>query len=227
MENGGIEKHRKWANDYYASPAGKKTIARLIARQQRTDITIEQIAEVVRSGTVGNENIRSALGCGVGTLYRVVRDAGYSGLAEFINTCNHKVVSVTPAGRADVYDLTVDRHHNFALGVGVFVHNSKDVADCTALIVSKLLEIVGGEVSDAGNAESMEQLGIRFARWIHIFRQREQRLPQIVEVANGMKIPVDVAGVLMEEITEEQGPAPYQQMLSALGVAPTDDEEDL
>ncbi|MBI2092279.1 MAG: DNA gyrase subunit A, partial [Deltaproteobacteria bacterium] len=39
---------------------------------------------------------------------------------------NHAVVSVEAAGRADVYDLTVDGTHNFALANGVFVHNSID-----------------------------------------------------------------------------------------------------
>ncbi|MDP2600018.1 MAG: DNA gyrase subunit A [Deltaproteobacteria bacterium] len=39
---------------------------------------------------------------------------------------NHKVLSVKPAGSADVYDLTVDGTHNFALASGVFVHNSID-----------------------------------------------------------------------------------------------------
>jgi DNA gyrase subunit A len=37
-----------------------------------------------------------------------------------------KVSKVEPAGRADVYDLTVDLTQNFALGAGVFVHNSID-----------------------------------------------------------------------------------------------------
>jgi DNA gyrase subunit A len=36
------------------------------------------------------------------------------------------VTSVAPAGRADVYDLTVDVTSNFALAAGVFVHNSID-----------------------------------------------------------------------------------------------------
>jgi hypothetical protein len=36
---------------------------------------------------------------------------------------NHKVVSVELCGCEDVYDLTVDEHHNFALSAGVFVHN--------------------------------------------------------------------------------------------------------
>ena len=33
------------------------------------------------------------------------------------------VISVTPDGTSDVYDLTVDETHNFALTAGVFVHN--------------------------------------------------------------------------------------------------------
>src|SRR5256712_127287 len=37
-----------------------------------------------------------------------------------------KVAKVEPAGRADVYDLTVDVTQNFALAAGVFAHNSID-----------------------------------------------------------------------------------------------------
>src|SRR5438132_837067 len=37
-----------------------------------------------------------------------------------------RVSKVEPAGRADVYDLTVDVTQNFALGAGVFAHNSID-----------------------------------------------------------------------------------------------------
>ena len=40
---------------------------------------------------------------------------------------NHTVVSVRPAGTADVYDFTVDEYHNFALSAGVFVHNSRQL----------------------------------------------------------------------------------------------------
>src|SRR5262249_35308932 len=40
---------------------------------------------------------------------------------------NHSVVSVGRlAQREDVYDITVDEHHNFLLASGVFVHNSLD-----------------------------------------------------------------------------------------------------
>jgi DNA gyrase subunit A len=37
-----------------------------------------------------------------------------------------KVAKMEPAGRADVYDLTVDVTQNFAIAAGIFVHNSID-----------------------------------------------------------------------------------------------------
>lgn len=43
---------------------------------------------------------------------------------------NHKVVAVRVLDEVeDVYDITVDEHHNFALASGVFVHNSMRIQD--------------------------------------------------------------------------------------------------
>ena len=43
------------------------------------------------------------------------------------STYNHRIVSITWLEEcADVYDITVDEHHNFLLASGVFVHNSVD-----------------------------------------------------------------------------------------------------
>lgn len=36
---------------------------------------------------------------------------------------NHKVIAIEFVGHEDVFDLTVDTYHNFALSAGVFVHN--------------------------------------------------------------------------------------------------------
>lgn len=36
---------------------------------------------------------------------------------------NHKVVSIEDGGYEDVYDIEVEKYHNFALSSGVFVHN--------------------------------------------------------------------------------------------------------
>jgi len=41
-----------------------------------------------------------------------------------LETKNHKIISIEQTGRVeDVYDLTVEKYHNFALEAGVFVHN--------------------------------------------------------------------------------------------------------
>jgi len=37
---------------------------------------------------------------------------------------NHRIISIEECGAEDVYDITVDDYHNFAIGQGVFVHNS-------------------------------------------------------------------------------------------------------
>ena len=43
---------------------------------------------------------------------------------------NHKLVTIEFIDKtADVYDIEVADNHNFALGAGIFVHNSKDQAD--------------------------------------------------------------------------------------------------
>jgi len=54
----------------------------------------------------------------------------------FKRAVNHRVVSVRSIGRADVYDLTVEKHHNFAVGQGVFVHNSFELKNHNALAAS-------------------------------------------------------------------------------------------
>lgn len=40
------------------------------------------------------------------------------------NFYNHKIAKIEKVGKTDVYDLTVDKYHNFALDCGIFVHNS-------------------------------------------------------------------------------------------------------
>jgi len=72
------------------------------------------------------------LGCGNGTIVNRVLWEGFESQVKSGKPGNHIVLSVTPAGKADVYDFEVAEHHNFALTAGVFVHNSKDVSDALA-----------------------------------------------------------------------------------------------
>jgi intein/homing endonuclease len=53
----------------------------------------------------------------------------YSSFEEYLQSkcqdvkTNHKVIRIEECGSENVYDLTVDKYHNFALSAGVFVHN--------------------------------------------------------------------------------------------------------
>lgn len=95
------------------------------ARRYRHDITLEGL-QAVRH--LSRRAVTTTMGWSQDAIYARVREAGYSGWTEFRRTANvnHRVVSVVPAGREDVYDLQVTDHHNFAISSGIFVHNSTD-----------------------------------------------------------------------------------------------------
>ena len=68
-------------------------------------------------------------------MVRVLKENGFKSWDEFRYGNNHKVRCVIPVELdtpVPVYDLEVDQWHNFALSAGVFVHNSKDLADAVA-----------------------------------------------------------------------------------------------
>jgi hypothetical protein len=109
----------------------------------RSDITLASLDKAR-----GEENANSAarlLGCGRNVVMRVLRENGFDSWDDFlVSECgnNHKVRYVIPVKLKEpvpVYDLEVDEFSNFALSSGVFVHNSKDVADAMAGVVYGLL----------------------------------------------------------------------------------------
>ena len=64
-----------------------------------------------------------------------VEKNGFKPTKEYLKTYNHRIVSITKLdNHEDVYDVTVDVHHNFLLSAGVFVHN------CMGHSLSQLLE---------------------------------------------------------------------------------------
>ena len=65
----------------------------------------------------------------------------------FSNKKNHRVLFIArKITKENVYDLTVPETENFALSSGVFVHNSKDVADAVCGAVYNAMEKSGGEL---------------------------------------------------------------------------------
>jgi hypothetical protein len=65
----------------------------------------------------------------VDVAYRALKLTGYRNWSDFLERTNHRVKSIVPDGVEDVYDITVDRWHNFAVTGSpiadsfVFVHN--------------------------------------------------------------------------------------------------------
>lgn len=101
---------------------------------------------------------------------------------------NHKVRSVIPVELEQpvpVFDLEVDRWHNFALLGGVFVHNSKDEADALACAVLGAIA-VGGAEEETGERAYYSQ----------------------PEFTVGSDFPMPV-GVNMGQVWESEFPSPF------------------
>jgi DNA gyrase subunit B len=88
-------------------------------------------------------------------------DTTGDGVREAASLVNHTVVAVESLDEtADVYDLTVDGYHNFALEAGVFVHNSARMARVAEY--QALLPIRGKilNVQKAGLADTLKNVEV-------------------------------------------------------------------
>lgn len=99
----------------------------------RKDVTIDKVLEVAsKVNTV--KDVCKELRCTPKVYHRVLLENGMNpidfGKENFRGyRKNHKIVKIERnIGECDVYDMTVDRYHNFALSSGVFVHNCSDAA---------------------------------------------------------------------------------------------------
>ena len=54
---------------------------------------------------------------------------------------NHKIVSIKYVGKEEVFDLTVEKYHNFALECGIVAHNSIGTGKSTVAVVIGLYEL--------------------------------------------------------------------------------------
>ncbi|MFQ6039228.1 MAG: DNA gyrase subunit A [Candidatus Poribacteria bacterium] len=109
----------KWADAAYGQQVMRRKIsgygARLLAKIERQDIT-PAVYEANRDAN-WIPHIETAL--------QYFRD--FDELLDEAEKYNHRVIAKYWLDeRADVYDITVDKYHNFLLAGGVFVHNSID-----------------------------------------------------------------------------------------------------
>jgi DNA gyrase subunit A len=77
--------------------------------------------------------------------------SSFDEMIEQAKTYNHRVISKRMLDeRVDVWDITVEEHHNFALSAGVFVHNSIDGDQAAAMRYSeaRLAAVSDGLLAD-------------------------------------------------------------------------------
>jgi tRNA-splicing ligase RtcB len=128
---GTYDMRRKWNESYPAF---------------RHDITLDIIKNAKDMGAINPYQAAKMTGCGRNVIMRVLRDNKFYSWKEFETGLNHRIKSIykiTLDEPIPVYDLEVDEWNNFALLAGVFVHNSKDTADCVANVVWHLNEMNG------------------------------------------------------------------------------------
>ncbi len=128
----------KWTDPEYKKRVVRQKIARyaaqLLAKFPREEITPE-VYEAQRN-TNWIPRIETAL--------KYFQD--FDNLLDSGQNYNHKVISKRWLDEsADTYDITVDRHHNFLLAAGVFVHNSIDGDSAAAM---RYTEVRLGKIAD-------------------------------------------------------------------------------
>lgn len=116
---------------------GIKKWSKLNALRACPEITAPIIAKLREHASADNlrsfSNVCKVIGISRDEGYEAIYANGYVDWSEFVNANNHRVVSVVDDGVEDVFDLTVEKYHNFAVGIGsensfVVVHNSEECA---------------------------------------------------------------------------------------------------
>lgn len=132
--------------------------------QYRQDVNIDNIVSAIDDGARHKKDVLKALNCGWRSYKRALHEGGYS-TYEFAkkylarareHAVNHKVVKITKSRiLRDVYDMTVDGHHNFAIGSGIFVHNCADaVTGAYSLLLSRRSSWISAASDDEEYAAS-------------------------------------------------------------------------
>jgi hypothetical protein len=153
-----------------AKDAQREVIARgdaVRGRQRKVRLLHAERLELLRSArdakSVGAAARR--VGLARNSAIAVLKSHGFENWSDFRarDGENHRVRFVELVELEDpiwVYDLEVDTYHNFALTSGVFVHNSKDIADAVACACTGAIVLGGAE--DPSGARAFVSAG-----WAH------------------------------------------------------------
>lgn len=123
-----------WADGDLRKSVGKRAVNRWKDAEFKKQAKEKMAAGWAKRNHKKNNHAGDFEGCGACAAY-MSKKAAERQAKELKAQTNHKVVSVEPAGRADVYDLSVDRYNNFALSCGVNIKNSYPYRDISELYI--------------------------------------------------------------------------------------------
>lgn len=95
-------------------------------------------------GELNDEIVRKYGYRGLPLVSKVVKSYFYNDskpFYEIVKNFNHKIVSIYLNDVEEVFDIEVERYHNFALEAGVIVHNSIGVGKTTAAVLAMLYHL--------------------------------------------------------------------------------------
>ena len=124
---------------------------------ERHDVNSDTVLTAIRQGAENVEQVARVLQCSGSCVARRLKREGtsFAALVRSLDN-NHRVravISVHLDAPVPVYDLEVDEWDNFALTGGVFVHNSKDMADAFACSIFGAV-LLGGEEDTVESSDS-------------------------------------------------------------------------
>jgi len=93
------------------------------------------------------------------------------------------------------------------------------------LCVTKLIELLSGEAAQSSE-QDLAGLQIRFTQYVNKFASEKKRPPTANEAQRDMKIPLELAMMLLEDVSVEQDETPMQSLHRTLGIV-AGSEDDL
>ncbi len=205
----------------YLVPKRTEFIKRIIRKGKdnnnyRKDITIDKILELAKTCNSINQ-LRKKLNCHFNLILRRCNE--YNINPKELFNYNHKIKSIQFSRYVDVYDLTVEKYHNFAIGDGkngyIIVHNSDDTT--TKFIDGNVLHIntQHEEIKQALDDLYFGILNINFSLWGWVrdtlkYGDNFLLLDLNVDEGVGGALPLSVYEVeRVEDVFDEENPVKF------------------
>lgn len=119
-------KDKNKIKQYQISKAIKISSIALVEFGELTETTYEKVKLL--------HNMRS----GYPSFKSILKRITFDELLAQAQTYNHKILKIEYAGEEEVYDLTVDKYHNFAINNGIIAHNSIGIGKSTTAVICLL-----------------------------------------------------------------------------------------